>query len=218
MSVQHIGWALGQPTGSPTTKVVLVALANRVNPDTELCCPSISRLVFETELSRSTVKRALAALENDGLLVKVRRQRENGSDTSNEYRFPYVTLTKGGFTVDPGPAQSGPPPRSTVDPPEPKELTQRETKDLAAPPLKPTRQQQDAVWDVLTDIFGPVTTRKNERARGMIVQELLEAGAVPDEIVRRAKSWPSHFDDAPLTQFALVKWWDTLGRKPLRRQ
>ena len=217
MSVQHIGWALGQPTGSPTTKVVLVALANRVNPDTELCCPSISRLVFETELSRSTVKRALDTLEASGLVVKIRRQRENGSDTSNEYRFPYVTLSGGRFTVDPGPAQTEPPPRFTVDPPEPKELTQSR-KDLAAAPRENSNQRKNEVWDKLVEVFGEPATQSEKTKRGKVVWSLVRAGATADEIHKRAKTWPQHFGDVTLTETALEAHYTRLGRKPLRRR
>jgi DNA-binding transcriptional MocR family regulator len=206
LSVQHIAWALAQPTGSPTRKCVLVALANRVNPDTELCCPSISRLVFETELSRSSVKRALYELDAVGLIVKVPRVRANGSDTSNEYRFPHVTVNR-------GEVQSEPPPMFTVDPPEPKELTERET-SIAAEPRK---RAPNLVWDALSHVFGEPTTRSAQQMRGKVVSSLRAAGATPDEIVARAKRWPAHFDGAVMTDRALEKHWDTLGRKPLRR-
>ena len=91
---------------------------------------------------------------------------------------------------------------------------------LAAAPRAKTngKASRDRIWDALTDIFGPVTLRSAETLRGKHVQELAAAGVTPDEIMRRAKSWPNHYDKATLTENALVKHWDTLGRKPLRRQ
>jgi hypothetical protein len=69
----------------------------------------------------------------------------------------------------------------------------------------------------LSAIFGEPTTRTACQVRGKVVASLRSARASPDEIVRRAKRWPLHFDTATLTDLALEKHWDTLDRKPLRR-
>jgi hypothetical protein len=65
-------------------------------------------------------------------------------------------------------------------------------------------------------MFGEPTTPSAVKLRGKITQELRTAGATPDEIMARGKRWPLHFDNATLTETALVKHWDRLGRKPLR--
>ena len=235
MSVQAIGWALEQEVGSPTRKVVLIALANRVNPDTGICFPSVKTVAKECCLGKSTVIRMLHELEQAGFIQRVARHRENGSQTSNEYRFPPLAAGH-------PPSRSETPPRPAARPPEPELRTQREelpaapprqepgdTADTKArsqsatgkpngvPRPKPSRAQCDEVWDTLTDIFGPALTRTAEKHRGQLVQSLAGAGATRDEIMRRAKSWPAHFDRATLTAAALEKHWDTLGRKPLRR-
>ena len=51
----------------------------------ELCWPSIKTIAADLHLSRSTVKRALADLEQHGYLAKLPRYRPNGSNTSNLY-------------------------------------------------------------------------------------------------------------------------------------
>ena len=49
------------------------------------CWPGIKTIASDMKLSRSTVKRALADLEQRGYLKKIPRYRENGSSTSNLY-------------------------------------------------------------------------------------------------------------------------------------
>ena len=51
----------------------------------ESCFPAIPTICSDMKLSRSTVKRAIADLEKAGFIQKVRRYRENGGNTSNEY-------------------------------------------------------------------------------------------------------------------------------------
>lgn len=77
-------------------------------------------------------------------------------------------------------------------------------------------RQRNELWDALTEVFGEATTRSSQTLRGKVVSSLRAAGATPDEVVSRARSWPRHFDTATLTETALEKHWDALGRKPLR--
>lgn len=49
------------------------------------CWPGIKTIASDMNLSRSTVKRALADLERAGYLTKISRYRSNGSSTSNLY-------------------------------------------------------------------------------------------------------------------------------------
>ena len=49
------------------------------------CWPGIQTIASTVNLSRSTVKRALADLEQHGYLAKLPRYRPNGSNTSNLY-------------------------------------------------------------------------------------------------------------------------------------
>lgn len=86
------------------------------------------------------------------------------------------------------------------------------------PRREATIRRRDEIWDALGAIFGEPTTRTAEKVRGKVVSSLRYAHADPAEIEVRAKRWPLHFDRATLTDLALEKHWDTLGRKPLRRQ
>lgn len=225
MSAEHVGWAFRQQELSPTRKLVLVALADRCNKDTLRCDPSIRRLIEDTGLGRRTIFRALEELEEGGFIRRVERTRQNGSLTSSEYCFPSVTVTRGEYQGDTGGS-------ATVAPPEPETLEPEvEPTSLAAAPPHgngsyynqpvvdhPEPRARNEIWDALGEIFGEPTTRGACQVRGKVVASLRSARASPDEITARAKRWPLHFDTATLTDLALEKHWDTLGRKPLRRQ
>ena len=50
------------------------------------CWPGIKTIAVDLSMSKSTVKRALADLEQHGYIEKEPRHRDNGSLTSNLYR------------------------------------------------------------------------------------------------------------------------------------
>ena len=49
------------------------------------CFPAIKTICSDMKMSRSTVKRAISDLEKAGFVVKERRYRENGGNSSNIY-------------------------------------------------------------------------------------------------------------------------------------
>jgi predicted transcriptional regulator len=63
---------------------VYMYLHDRADKDGK-CYPAIGTIVRELKLSRSTVKRAIADLEQSGRLRKEQRWRENGGKSSNLY-------------------------------------------------------------------------------------------------------------------------------------
>ena len=65
-------------------KTVYVYLRDRSDAS-GVCWPGIKTIARDMNLSRSTVKRALADLEQHGYLAKLPRYRPNGSNTSNLY-------------------------------------------------------------------------------------------------------------------------------------
>ena len=65
-------------------KAVYIYLRDRANVS-GVCWPGIKTIARDMNLSRSTVKRALADLEQHGYLAKLPRYRPNGSNTSNLY-------------------------------------------------------------------------------------------------------------------------------------
>ena len=65
-------------------KAVYIYLRDRADAS-GVCWPGIKTIARDMNLSRSTVKRALADLEQHGYLAKLPRYRPNGSNTSNLY-------------------------------------------------------------------------------------------------------------------------------------
>ena len=69
---------------SHRARTVYMYLKDRSN-SVGSCWPGIKTIARDMNLSRSTVKRALADLEQHGYLAKLPRYRTNGSNTSNLY-------------------------------------------------------------------------------------------------------------------------------------
>lgn len=197
-----MAWATEQKTGSPTRKAVLLALANAANHHTGHCHPSVDRLCEETELGQTAVKNALSALVKDGFVSRQRKRRQDGSLGTYEYTLGGQPQTPD----DPRPQTRGVSQNQEV-------LNQEENPLPAAPATRP----RNPVWDALTTIFGEAETATAQSLRGKVCRSLTQARASPDEIIRRARMWPQHFDGATLTETALEKHWTALGRKPLRR-
>lgn len=217
MSAEHVGWAFRQQGLSPTRKLVLLALADRCNKDTLRCDPSIRRLMDDTGLGRTAIFDAMKALEESGFIRRVERSRENGGRTSSEYQFPSITAVRGESARRTG----GSPP----DVPQEPELLEPEVEptSFAAAPRDSTNgdrkpRARNEVWEALEYVFGTVTAPTACSKRGKVCRDLQSVGATRDQIVARASAWPAHFDSATLTPEALEKHWDTLARKPLRRQ
>jgi hypothetical protein len=61
--------------------------------------PSVNALAAETGLCRRTIQRALRRLVDKGVITVAFRQRENGSNTSNQYT---IDLTGGSMTAEEG--------------------------------------------------------------------------------------------------------------------
>ena len=84
--MSHIAtnWAWQIKGLRPSTKIVLLHLADRHNPDNG-CFPSINLLARDCEMSVRTVHSKLDELEKKSLIRRIPRHRPNGSQTSNEY-------------------------------------------------------------------------------------------------------------------------------------
>ena len=77
--------AMKQRGLKPAAKIVLYWLADHHNGETGACFPSLKTLETECEMNRSAIVRHLNALEEAGLIERIRRTRENGSQTSTAY-------------------------------------------------------------------------------------------------------------------------------------
>lgn len=91
MSFKAVNWAWDQKGLTPHQKLVLLALANRHNPDVG-CFPSLNKLVEDVEFSKSTVQRSIQKLQELGFIRVEEKHRENGSQTSNRY---YLNFEEG---------------------------------------------------------------------------------------------------------------------------
>lgn len=70
-------------------KAVYMYLKDRCNQNNQ-CYPAIGTIARELQLSRRTVERAIADLEQAGLLTKEQRWRENGGRSSLLYTLKQV--------------------------------------------------------------------------------------------------------------------------------
>ena len=53
----------------------------------DICYPSLNTISKDTDISLSTVKRAIPVLVKNGYIKKINRKKANGSATSNLYQF-----------------------------------------------------------------------------------------------------------------------------------
>lgn len=89
MSIQAVSWVLENcDIGDAGAKLVLICLANHANHKTGQCWPSIDLLCSESSQSRSTVKRKLAWLAENGFIeIAPSDDPETGRTVANRYRL-----------------------------------------------------------------------------------------------------------------------------------
>ena len=84
MSWQATAWALQTQTGSPSTKLTLLGLANYAD-ENGVCWPTQERLAKETEQSIDTVQRRIKKLVEIGLVRVERRANRRGQWSGKIY-------------------------------------------------------------------------------------------------------------------------------------
>ena len=77
--------AMKQKGLKPATKIVLYWLADHHNGETGDCFPSLSRLAEVSEMSKRSVQMHIDELERVGLITITQRNRDNNSQTTNNY-------------------------------------------------------------------------------------------------------------------------------------
>jgi hypothetical protein len=202
-----MAWASAQTTGSPTRKAVLLALANRLNHDSGLCCPNVDAICVETEFGEKAVRDALKQLEADGLISRLRRRKENGHLGGYIYSFPHLS----------------PPVADTASPPvagtghNQEEPSNQET--LAAAPRERKPGKPNPVWDALVKVsgFNPQTPDAKGDFGKTVAQlrSVIPEDATVEQIetamgVRRAR-FERLFPGATFTHRVLRGKWDELG-------
>lgn len=84
MSWKALDWATGSNIEAPTTKFILLLLANKADENYS-CYPSIRTLMAESGAGRSTVMRALKELEAKGFITRRAQFHESGARRSSRY-------------------------------------------------------------------------------------------------------------------------------------
>ena len=87
MSVRATVWAFDEaPVTDPTTLCVLLALADDADSDGGNCYPSLRRIAARARVSLSTAKRHVRSLEEAGVIVVDRPERQ-GRGQHNRYQL-----------------------------------------------------------------------------------------------------------------------------------
>ncbi|HEX7099634.1 MAG TPA: helix-turn-helix domain-containing protein [Acidimicrobiia bacterium] len=84
MSIQALNLVLERQVGSATKKSVLLCLANHADSDWATFVGQ-DRIAAQTELSVRTVRKALAELEEEGLIARRIRHRSTGRGRTSDY-------------------------------------------------------------------------------------------------------------------------------------
>ena len=126
-----MGWAFVQPVKSQAERLVLLALADSADKNTNQCWPSHKHLADDAMCSVATVKRALKALEGYGYVRKTPRFSDN-EQRSNLYELliaPPVHCEPPVHNSDPTPVHNSDPTpvhNSELPPRSPDELQNRQ--------------------------------------------------------------------------------------------
>lgn len=196
MSFKAVNWAWDQKGLTSHQKLVLLALANRHNPDVG-CFPSLSKLVEDVEFSKSTVQRSIQRLQELGLIRVEAGKRANGSQTSNRY---YLSFEEGVRVTTPH-SQSDYPPVS-------ERLPLKQVRD------KQVRDKQDIItssFDEFWEVY-PKRTAKGQARKAWAKAFLLDH---PKEIIAAAKRYAKaqegkdkQFIPYPATWLNAERWRD----------
>jgi hypothetical protein len=92
----RLAWLTTEPQHG--ARLVLLALADHHNASTNLCCPSVARLVETTRLERKAVLRAIAELEHHRIIST---ERKNGC--GSRYTLHFLDQSQNGTGDKMGP-------------------------------------------------------------------------------------------------------------------
>ena len=110
MSWLALDWASKQKTGNGTNKLVLICLANYAD-DKNTCFPSFKTLISMTEMSRSTIIRALKNLEQLEL-IKIQERFADFNEGKRQTSNLYTLMV--GYQTETHPVQFETPPSITM--------------------------------------------------------------------------------------------------------
>lgn len=87
MSIQAVAWVLDNSESRGFSRLVLLSLANHINGDTGLCCPSMRTIAREAGVSLGTIPNAVTNLVALGELKVLE---EGGPRRSARYVLPFA--------------------------------------------------------------------------------------------------------------------------------
>lgn len=212
MSAKATFWAWEQPIKHAPTKLVLLRLADRAG-DHDSSWPSMAGICEDTGLSESEVRRCLKSLEASGLIKTIRRQREDGSSTSNYYKLEVKASI-----VAPTPSSLTPPLPSVQTP---QESTSNESDQrVAAGAAKLSRVQRNELLEALALTSpGCKLSEVTPMTWGSVAKCLKEILSVtPDltaaEISRRAEIFKVRYDWKQPSPRNIASHWAEIGVLP----
>lgn len=228
MSIAALNWAWHQECPNATSKLVLLALADKANEDGE-CWPGMGTVAAMAGISARQVSTHLGRLEDAGLLSRSRARRDNG--TMSGYRYHLNVQQKDASTGSAPPveadrhrkrATSG---SGASSPPEVQRRNHRKPASAQEPPVnpqgtlapdRPARKPRppDPIFDALVHVCGIDPAELTKSARSAVnsaVKQLRDIGATGEEIHRRARRHRKQWPDATLTPTSLAKHYAQLG-------
>lgn len=105
MSMLLMVKAMGLKVGNPTTKLVLLKLADNAN-DTGYCWPSYQNIADHSEIDRRTAMRHIKKLSDMGLVKILWRKRDDGKNKSNAYQLTLDSIDGDNLTLPDGDTRS----------------------------------------------------------------------------------------------------------------
>jgi len=192
MSVKILSQALDTVVGDSTRKLVLICLADHANEDDRTCWPAIDRIAKKCEISRSTVKRHIKVLEQDGLIMR----RSRTGDSTLYYVLPRLVdgterpaslaEMKGGVQFEPG----SPTNRGVVHSYEPgggSPVNPKPSITINEPSIH-TVDRFAEFWSVYPKREGS-NPRKPAHTKYL---KAVKAGTNPDDIINGARAYANH--------------------------
>lgn len=176
MSHEATNWAVRQRGLSPATKIVLWHLADRHNPD-HGCFPEQARLAADCEMSRSSLNNHLNALEERGLIRRIRRV---DPTSHKQMSTRYILGFEEDFTQRPSPNSGHGNPQKPCPNSGKSRVQNLDTNSVREPVItKHAREADPALVDVCVAACGPGVSdasRQAIRETGWIIADWIEAG------------------------------------------
>lgn len=233
MSIAALNWAWSQQCPNATSKLVLLALADKANEDGE-CWPGMGKVAEMAGISARQVSTHLGRLEDAGLLTRSRSRRDDGTMSCYRYHLNVQEKRTASGSAPPVEADRHRQPTTSgsgaSSPPEVQRRNHRKPASAQEPPVNPQgtlapdkpapkRRTRDPIFDAVVSECGIDPSELTKSARGAVntaVKQLRDIGATAEEIHARARRHREQWPDATLTPTSLAKHYAQLGARRSR--